>query len=105
MVFPARGVALGPRCRSGIFTFRRRITAAAVGSLDCALTRLGQDERVQPCALLVVSTAILSKRPDRSTATLPARWCVTPPVEQPSGGRGWLGARLLSLPPSLPGDC
>src|SRR5215204_6295442 len=54
-VFPARGVALGPRCRSGIFTFRRRITAAAVGSLDCALTRLGQDERVQPRALLVAA--------------------------------------------------
>src|SRR5829696_3032438 len=31
--------------------FYRRIAAAAVGSLGCALTRLGQDERVQPRAL------------------------------------------------------
>src|SRR5829696_5562096 len=51
---------------------RLRIAATAVGSLGCALTRLGQDEREQPRALLAAfrAGATLSKRSDRSTATL-----------------------------------
>jgi hypothetical protein len=39
------------------------ITAAVVGSLGCALTRLGQDEREQPRALLAVSLLPKKKRP------------------------------------------
>ena len=34
---------------------RSRIGTAVVGSLGCALTRLGQDEREQPRALLAAS--------------------------------------------------
>ena len=41
--------------------FHRSIGAAAVGSLGCALTRLGQDEREQPRALLAASTARLAR--------------------------------------------
>ena len=37
--------------------FHRSIATAAVGSLGCALTRLGQDERVQPRVLLAAPSA------------------------------------------------
>src|SRR3954470_11831289 len=40
------------------------IEAAAVGSLCCALARLGQDERDQPRALLAVSLLPKKKRPE-----------------------------------------
>src|SRR4051812_4008534 len=38
---------------TALSNFHRRIGAAAVGSLGCALARLGQDEREQPRALLL----------------------------------------------------
>jgi hypothetical protein len=49
--------------QAGADAFRRRIAkvppcridAAAVGSLDCALARLGQDQREQPRVLLTAS--------------------------------------------------
>src|SRR5687767_14408239 len=86
--------------------FHHRIGAAVVGSLGCALTRRGQDEREQPRALLAVSTAILSERPDRSTATLPER------AGASLHGRNGRAAKLVDLvpglppaPPTQPGDC
>ena len=45
------------------------IGAAAVGSLGCALTRLGQDEREQPRALLAVFRVGVSLTPSNPSAS------------------------------------
>src|SRR4051812_15836330 len=71
--------------------FHRRLVTTAVGIRGCALTRLGQDEREQPRALLAAfrASATLSKRSDRSTATLPragAIWGMSARIA-PSGHR------------------
>ena len=63
---------------SGAFeAFKRRAAElqAEAELIGCALTRLGQDEREQPRVLLAAFrvSAILSKRSDRSTATLACR--------------------------------
>ena len=69
--------------------FKRRAAEpqAEVELVGCALTRLGQDEREQPRVLLAAFrvSAILSKRSDRSTATLAYR-C----------GRAWARAALAA---------
>jgi hypothetical protein len=72
--------------------FHRSIAATAVGSLGCALTRRGQDEREQPRALLAAFRAgvTLPKRSDRSTATLACRWLTKHIVSDYLRDRGYL---------------
>jgi hypothetical protein len=79
---PAGGQGVGSRLlviASGAFeAFKRRAAElqAEAELIGCALTRRGQDEREQPCNPLAAfrASATLSKRSDRSTATLACVW-------------------------------
>jgi hypothetical protein len=79
---PAGGQGVGSRLlviASGAFeAFKHRAAElqAEAELIGCALTRRGQDEREQPCNPLAAfrASATLSKRSDRSTATLACVW-------------------------------
>jgi hypothetical protein len=79
---PAGGQGVGSRLlviASGAFeAFKHRAAElqAEAELIGCALTRRGQDEREQPRVLLAAFrvSATLSKRSDRSTATLACVW-------------------------------